>query len=118
MAALVSATQASDLAQVEAAMQHAEQAGLESTVEYSQAVVAAKDLRQQQVRLVLVPSWSGCVVQSRGRERGTVCMLPKCARSAPVVGSHVRTCAGCHNCTIFRHWVSGRRGTSERAARS
>ena len=58
MAALVSAAQASDLAQVEAAIQHAEQAGLESTTEYSQAVVAAKDLRQQQVRLGLVPLWS------------------------------------------------------------
>ena len=118
MAALVSAAQASDLAQVEAAIQHAEQAGLESTTEYRQAVVVAKDLRQQQVRLGLVPLWSVCVEQSRGRKRGTVCVLPKCARFLPAVGSHVRTCAGCHNCTIFRHWVSGRRGTSERAARS
>ena len=74
MAALVSATQASDLAQVETAIHHAEQAGLESTTEYSQAVVAAKDLRQQQVRLGLVPLWSVCVEQSRGRKRGTVCV--------------------------------------------
>ena len=80
MAALVSATQASDLAQVEAAIQDAEQAGLESTVEYSQAIVAAEALRQQQVRLVLVPSWPGCVEQSRGRERfAEVCAF--CASS-------------------------------------
>ena len=74
MAALVSAAQASDLAQVEAAIQHAEQAGLESTTEFSLAVVAAKDLRQQQVRLGLVPLWSPSEWSNREVESGGLCV--------------------------------------------
>ena len=62
MAALVSAVQAADLSQLQTAIRHAEQAGLESIVEYSQAAEAAQGLQEQQVLCVFLYwcLWFGC----------------------------------------------------------